>query len=210
MKLPSYAVALEAENAVSDDHVKIIEFRNTLIIAVADGAGGLSGSTHAAKAVVQAIETLIELEAQLDEETTWIALLANTDQAIRDRGNWGQTTAVILAATDRWICGASVGDSEAWLATTDDFRHLTAAQNRKPLLGSGSAMPVSFRRQHLGGTLVVGTDGLFKCAPAWRVCQTATGYPPDDACRILLDLVRLPNGRFRDDVGIALCNFDSR
>lgn len=37
----------------------------------------------------------------------------------------GETTAVVLAAMPGLICGASVGDSEAWLLKSVAWLHLT-------------------------------------------------------------------------------------
>ncbi len=75
------------------------------------------------------------------------------------------------------------------------------------MVGTGNARPVSFRRIHSGGSLIVSTDGLFKCAPAWKVCEIAVGNSPEEACRMLFNLVRLPDGRLRDDLAVALCRF---
>jgi PPM family protein phosphatase len=205
MLRPSYALGLESEGPILQDRARAFEVGNALVIAVADGAGGLAGSEHAAEAVVQGIEAWIERRVPLDDEATWSAYLKATDSTIRKAGNWGETTAVVLVVTDGLICGASVGDSEAWLATTDDFRSLTTGQNRRPFLGSGAARPTSFRRTHSSGVLIVGTDGLFKYAPTWRICQVAVEGPPDIAARSLLDLVRMPNGKLQDDVGYVIC-----
>jgi hypothetical protein len=204
----SYAVVLEREGMVMEDRARVIEVGEALIIAVADGAGGVGGSEHAAEAVVRGIGTLVESGVALDDEDTWVAFLEEIDSSIHRAGSWGETTAVVLAATDRWICGASVGDSEAWLATTEDFRSLTAGQDRKPFVGSGAARPVPFRLPRTDGALIVGTDGLFKYAPAWKICEVAVGDPPDVASRILLDLVRMRNGKLQDDIGLVVCRLE--
>jgi PPM family protein phosphatase len=205
---PFYAVGLEGEGTVLQDRARVIEVGATFVIAIADGAGGVGGSEHAAEAVLQGIELLIERGASLKDDSTWLAYLEETDSAISRAGSWGLTTAVVLAVTERWIVGASVGDSEAWLATSDGFRSLTSGQNRKPLLGSGAARPISFRRPNTGGTLIVGTDGLFKYAPVSRICEVAVGNPPEIAARTLIDLVRMPNGKLQDDVGLVVCSLD--
>jgi hypothetical protein len=206
MPRPSYALAMEPAGDELQDRVRVIEVGDSLVIAVADGAGGISGSSQAAEAVVQGIGALVESGVSLHGEATWTHFLAETDLAIYRAGGWGQTTAVALVVSNAGIFGASVGDSEGWLATIDDFRSLTAGQVRKPFLGSGAARPVSFRRPRPGGALVVGTDGLFKYAPAWRICQVTAGNPPEIAARGLLDLIRLPNGKLQDDIGFVVCS----
>ena len=112
---------------------------------------------------------------------------------------------MVLAVTHGMICGASVGDSEAWLITPNDCHSLTAHQRRKPMLGSGAAMPVSFRVPWTGGTLLLGSDGLFKYAPAGKIREIAPGGTPEAACEALIDVVRLPNGRLQDDVAVVVC-----
>jgi serine/threonine protein phosphatase PrpC len=200
-----YSVALEPEGSIFQDRAKVIEVGDALVIAVADGAGGFAGSEHAAEAVIREIEAWVNQGASLDDEDTWTEFLESTDSTIHQAGNWGETTAVVLAVTEQSICGASVGDSEGWLATDQDFKSLTAGQIRRPFLGSGVARPISFRRTYSGGALVVGTDGLFKYAPAWRICQIAVSGPPELTARSLLDLVRMPNGKFQDDIGFVVC-----
>ncbi len=206
MPLPCYALRLEAEGTILQDRVRVYEAGDAIVIAVADGAGGVGGSERAAEAVVEGVEKLFGSGVTLDDEATWIECLTEADSLIQRTGTWGLTTAVVLAMSDRWICGASVGDSEAWLATENDFRSLTANQNRKPFLGSGAARPVSFRISDFSGVLIVGTDGLFKYAPAWKISQVAVSRPPETAAQTLLDLVRMPNGGLQDDVGFVVCS----
>jgi PPM family protein phosphatase len=199
-----HAIVLEPAESLLQDRARTIEVGDALVIAVADGAGGISGSERAAGSIVQGLESWVERGLPLDQEPTWTAFLRETDATIHRAGNWGETTAVVLAVTGKWICGASVGDSEAWMVTADDFVSLTRGQVRKPFLGCGAARIVPFRRRHAGGTLIVGTDGLFKYAPAWKICETAREEMPDLAAQAILELVRLPGGRLQDDVGFVV------
>ena len=113
-------------------------------------------------------------------------------------------TVVVLSVTVRQVRGASVGDTEAWLITETGWHDLKAHQRRKPLLGSGAAVPVAFRSEHSGGTLVVGSDGLFKYTPGALIRETALQGTPGEACGALLELVRLPGGALQDDVGVVV------
>ena len=56
----------------------------------------------------------------------------------------GESTVVVVDVRADSICGASVGDSQAWIVNGADITDLTARQHRKPLLGSGEAEPVGF------------------------------------------------------------------
>ena len=188
------------------DRAAIIETGSGLILAVADGAGGTSHGGRAADLVLRCLNALIERGEPLDDEETWLDFLAETDRTIAGDPEPGETTAVVLAATPGLICGASVGDSEAWLLNSGGWLDLTVRQRRKPLLGSGVASPVSFRQDHPGGVLVVGSDGLFKYAPSAAIRDLARRGTPGEACLSLIDRVRLPNGKLQDDVAVVICH----
>jgi serine/threonine protein phosphatase PrpC len=203
--MPRHANGIEAAGSPLQDRAIAVEVDDKLIVAVADGAGGIGGSERAAELVVWMVEALARRSGwnPIDEQT-WRDFLSTLDASIA-QNDGGQTTAVVLAAAPGWICGASVGDSEAWLIADGQLVDLTADQWRYPFLGSGLARPVSFHHKHGGGTLVVGTDGLFKYAPVPRIIEVASG-PPELACRALIDLVRMPNGKLQDDIGVVVCD----
>jgi serine/threonine protein phosphatase PrpC len=107
------------------------------------------------------------------------------------------------------ICGASVGDSEAWLILAQGCHALTARQRRKPMLGTGAAVPVSFCMPWAEGTLLLGSDGLFKYALADTIGEVARGGTPGAACDALVDLVRLPSGKLQDDIAVVVCRLSA-
>ncbi|HEV7558771.1 MAG TPA: hypothetical protein VGO00_25040, partial [Kofleriaceae bacterium] len=116
------------------------------MVALADGAGGTGNGAAAAQAIVDAVET---------GAGDWCALLEDLD----GRLDGAQATAVIVSVRER-ITGVSVGDSGAWLVRDGDIIDLTEHQRRKPLVGGGCE-PVAFEAP-FDGTLVVGSDGLFR------------------------------------------------
>jgi serine/threonine protein phosphatase PrpC len=185
--------------------VAVIETGSALVVAIADGAGGRPHGDRAADLVVQGLESLVGSGAPLEQERVWTAFLLETDMTIARDREPGETTAVVLAAMPGMVCGASVGDSEAWLITPQRRHVLTAQQWRKPLLGSGAALPVPFRLPHGGGILLAGSDGLFKYAPAEQIRRVALRGTPESACQALVDLVRLPGGKLQDDVAVVAC-----
>jgi serine/threonine protein phosphatase PrpC len=97
------------------------------------------------------------------------------------------------------IAGASVGDSEAWLLE-ENTDILTAHQQRKPLIGSGRAAPVPFRRERVSGSLLVGSDGLFKYASEPSIRAAFHHEAPARVADALMEAVRLPSGALHDDV----------
>ena len=103
------------------------------------------------------------------------------------------------------IFGASVGDCEAWLITEHSIEELTASQVRKPLLGSGEAVPVAFEAALGVATLLLATDGLLKYAHRDRIVAIALGPNLQMAAHALADLPRMRSGALPDDVGVILC-----
>ncbi len=202
----AHAVLVEGYGPVLEDRATVIEAGEVLVIAVADGAGGRPNGDRAAEHVVRELEGHVRRGVPLDDELAWTRFLTVTDRAIARDPRPGETTAVVLAVTSDWICGASVGDSEAWLVTPEGWFDLTSRQRRKPCLGVGFVEPVSFRRPNPGGVLIVGSDGLFKYAPAAAIRDAATRGTPESACRTIVDLVRLPNGKLQDDIAVVVCH----
>jgi len=204
MSIAAFAVKLESYREILEDRATVFECGESRIIAVADGAGGVSHGAEAAEAIIHQVEDFVSRGPHVEDPRTWSKFLAETDLVLYRANDCGITTAIVLAVTPAFLCGASVGDSEAWLVTRDDCRVLTSGQRRKPFIGNGCAEPVSFRHARNGGVLVVGTDGLFKYAGAASIRRTVLEARPELACQRLVDLVRLPNGTLQDDVGVVV------
>ena len=138
------------------------------LVAVADGAGGTGNGAAAAERLVTALTKLAGVAASTD----WFEALCAIDDELSTSG--GQSTAVVAFADSDRVVGASVGDSSAWLISPDgEVTDLTARQRRRPLLGSGEALPVQFEAVRGGGRLLLASDGLFKYATAERICTLA-------------------------------------
>jgi PPM family protein phosphatase len=195
-----FAHALELHvGTAGQDRAVVIERPESLVIALADGAGGTGAGAEAAQAVIDAART-VSPSPSID----WAALLASLD-ASPARLAHGQTTAVVLTLSRAGISGASVGDSGAWLITPSDIVDLTESQYRKPLLGAG-ATHVPFSSGALGAaTLLVASDGLLRYAPPRAIADLARGRDLGAAARALVALVRLPSGGLPDDVSLILC-----
>jgi serine/threonine protein phosphatase PrpC len=170
-----------------------------LIVALAEGAGGVGGGASAAQAIVDAAQA-------------WTPLGKTADDLIRDldRGlsstTGGQSTAVILSLLATGIVGASVGDSGAWIVREGSAEDVTGAQCRKPLVGSGGCAPVAFTAGPLrGGTLLVASDGLLKYAKPSDITRVAGQGDLRSAASELVGLVTLRSGEVPDDVAVVLC-----
>jgi serine/threonine protein phosphatase PrpC len=115
----------------------------------------------------------------------------------------GESTAVIVDVRPYGIAGASVGDSEAWIINEGKMVDLTVNQNRKPLLGSGAAAPVSFTCSPLDGVLLVATDGFWSYVKRDRVPPMIAQSDFFTVPRRCIEMVRLPSGALWDDIAIV-------
>jgi len=194
---------IESYQSQCEDRAEVIPHSAGPVIVLADGAGGTTGGAEAADTVVLWVRAYVSRGADVHDAEGWRELLATIDLQINAFG--GQTTAVVAAVSVQGVVGASVGDSAAWMVRADGWQNLTAAQVRKPLLGSGEAKPVAFAMEGFSGTLLVTSDGLVKYAPVPKICAAATGADIEVAARQLVDLVRLRSGALQDDVSVVLC-----
>jgi serine/threonine protein phosphatase PrpC len=174
-----------------------------MLVIVADGAGGVGGGATAAETLCSALESCVK-------GTPWESWLAQRDREMSTSKTQGLAAAVVLqVANDGAILGASVGDCEAWILEDGQPRSLTSGQQRKPLLGSGAAIPVAFTGNLSRGTLVVGTDGLWKYTNLVRIREAAAARPHEAATQSLTDAVRLRSGSLQDDVAVFVLTTES-
>ena len=168
---------------------------------IADGAGGSGGAVEAADTAIMWTKAFLDRPNVRDDP--WVDLLKRIDQQINLDN--GETTAVVISISNEKISGASVGDSVAWIISDESVDDLTANQIRKPLLGSGAAVPIGFERSGWTGTILLASDGLINYAPRQRLWEIARGPDLELAARQLIDLVRLRSGALQDDTSIILC-----
>ncbi|MCP3136521.1 SpoIIE family protein phosphatase [Pyxidicoccus xibeiensis] len=199
------AQLVEAQAGTSADHVAVLPVGDAVVLVVADGAGNSRRGVETAATVVREVQAATAERSELMRPETWSHVLEQCDRLLASTDNGGETTAVVACITDSRIIGASVGDSELWLIHGDRHSALTEHQRRKPLLGRGEATPVFFEAPWTGGTVLAGTDGLFKYADASRIRAAASGPDVTASARALASLPRLTSGGLQDDVGLVLC-----
>jgi serine/threonine protein phosphatase PrpC len=169
------------------------------LLLLADGAGGISGGAAAAELAVSAFHSC--WSATSDP----VGALAQLDSVVATDHRSGETTFVFAVVHSGLVCGASVGDSGAWLVQLDGgVLELTAAQRRKPLVGSGVAVPISFGPHPIEGRLLLASDGLFKYVARERIVAAALTTDLDEAADALVAAPRLPNGKLQDDVAVVI------
>ena len=185
------------QSGAGDDRCLAIAYADRVVVAVADGAGGTGRGAEAATFLVLMVKESREFEA--------VELLRACDLQLAHGGSGEETTAVVAVVDEKGIVGASVGDSGAWIVDPATHVDLTRGQVRKPLIGSGAAVPVHFAFGPLDGTLLVASDGLFKYGNAARIRELASASELDTVAERLIDSVRLRSGRLQDDVAVAIC-----
>jgi serine/threonine protein phosphatase PrpC len=198
-----YWSTLASDRHSSEDRAEVFERGDDLVAVVADGAGGMRGGALASTALVETVRSVAE-NATLDvhDGDLWAALLKEADAKLSAKMA-GETTGVIVVIGPERLIGVSVGDSEAWIVRGDSIDDLTRSQERSRL-GSGRAVPVDFQRRRLDGVLLIATDGLFKYASPKRIAATVREGEVSRVAERLTALVRLPSGRFQDDLGIIV------
>jgi PPM family protein phosphatase len=186
----------EARRGRGEDRAVVLHRPECEIVIVADGAGGVTGGAAAANAVCG-------LAMAIESDVDWCDWLNQCDRTI---AGIGLAAAIVASvASDGSIHGASVGDCEAWVFGRGGPVDLTEHQIRKPLLGSGKAVPVQFTSSLDGGTLVVASDGLWKYATLAQVVKAMTARPMESMLATLVEGVRLRSGALQDDVAVTLC-----
>jgi serine/threonine protein phosphatase PrpC len=175
---------------------------SNLVLVIADGAGGMSGGAEAAQFIVEGVKKRIGSTTMNPSGLN--ELLTFLDREMAAIGAFGETTGVVVVLSDGGVFGASVGDSGAFIFSKAELENLTANQIRKPFLGSGRAIPVTFTRGLLNGTLLVATDGLLKYTSLEKIAATILASDFDSAASKLIELVRYQSGALPDDVSILL------
>jgi PPM family protein phosphatase len=194
-----------SSNVQNQDRVLIRGLPQSVVIALADGVGGRAYGAEAAERAVKLIcEIGARYEGDLHKPKFWTTTFKKLDDLLFQHEKVGETTLVALAVTPRGICGASVGDSVAWLVNSRETRVLTSGQY-KGFLGSSISTPVAFQEKKFDGTLMLASDGVSKYSDHEQLEQLAQLPDLHDAAQQIVESVRLPSGAFWDDTTVALC-----
>ena len=196
--------ALASNRTKSQDTVGIFERDGVLVVALADGGGGLRGGEAASRCLVAVVESAVNDPAfAIEQVQPWFDVFHATDSALASNGT-GETTGTVVVLGPRGIIGVSAGDSEAWIVTPTAVDDLTVGQQTGQRLGSNRVTPAAFGRAALGGILVVASDGLFKYAAGEVIARLVRASAIGAAVEHLVELVRLRSGKVADDVAVVL------
>ncbi|MEP6653239.1 MAG: SpoIIE family protein phosphatase [Myxococcales bacterium] len=187
-----------------EDRIAVEQVGGRTLIAIADGAGGTGRGAAAAEMICgMAVATFRRGAMSTD---SWVGELLTIDGNVLRTGHGGQATVVVVEIEGTEIRGASVGDSGCWAIDPLGFVDLTAAQNRKPLLGTGAAMPTGVGPATAPARFLMATDGLLKYCPRAEIARISAKGAVQEAVDALIAKVRLRSGGFQDDVAIVLCD----
>ena len=193
------SVLVEFVGSYGEDRAHFGKAGDVDIIIIADGAGGTSGGEEAAEAVVSMLKEHFSMHEAPSDPMELEKLFRGIDLKLRLDPVAGESTGILVILTERYFLGVSAGDSEAWLFSDEFDLELTKFQSRKPLLGTGKAVPVGFGPYERMGKLLVGSDGVFDFLEAPEIRKIVTTEPTEDAPKTLLRQIRLSNGELPDD-----------
>lgn len=175
------------------------------IIALADGAGGMSGAEEAAEQVVWSLMETFLGGAVAVTPRACAEALATTDQAVASNPRAGESTGLLVVIEGDSIVGASVGDCAAWVVPQgDEPLEITVRQMRKPRIGTGRANPVAFGPVPLNGVLVAVTDGVADYLTGGHLTVLVRHAASEQLPKTLLDHVRLPSGNLPDHATVVV------
>jgi len=180
---------------VCQDAVGIFERSENMVLVVADGAGGIEDGEVAARAVVNTVRQACSAGT---DPLDWVQVLKDADHSISS----GQSTACVVELTRDTMRGASVGDSQLAALVGDDLIFPSDGQIRKPLLGTGEALPIPFSASWDGGLIIVGSDGFWNYVRMDRLIASLHVIDFPVLAKTLAEMVRLPSGGLADDVSV--------
>jgi hypothetical protein len=182
---------------ISQDAIGVIERPHSTVIVVADGAGGTENGDIASQSVINEVRFAAHtLQGDID----WVQVLRQVDHAIGS----GQSTACIAELSDHHLHGASVGDCRVAIKNGLVFDFPSDGQSRKPLLGTGDALPIAFSRPWSGDLVIAASDGLWNYCQNERIMSASHQIDFPIFAKHLVDMVKLPlSGGYVDDVAVV-------
>lgn len=205
---------------------------------VADGMGGHSGgevaSALAAQTVKDTIQESFDKESGVDARELLIRAYKKASQRVHEESQrrpelsgMGTTMVVALIRDDNVYIG-NVGDSRAYLSTSEGYWQLTEdhslvneeirsgriteAQAKNYFAKNVITRSVGFESEvnpdviqkkiKVGDTIVICSDGLSGLVPDQKISEVTRNFPPNEVVPILIDLAKSNGGD--DNVTVLL------
>jgi len=187
---------LEQQNVKGDDALYVVEIGSVIWFCISDGAGGTGQGEKASRYIVEKFkeQTLIE---GFDSPEDFELFLRKIDMVLSRESHGGEATAIAGKILEGVVVGASVGDSEAWLFNLEYDYELTAMKNIKPLLGSGSSIPIGFGPMNVERFMLLGSDGLFKYVKHKEIKFVLSS---NTKAAQIAELAKNETGKLQDDI----------
>jgi PPM family protein phosphatase len=193
---------LEQQNKKGDDNLYLVEAFDSIWFCISDGAGGTGEGEAASYYVVEAFKELVHINS-FDNSEDFEGFLRGIDKELSCESHGGEATAIIGKVINGTVMGASVGDSEAWLFNLEYDYELTSLQNIKPLIGSGSSIPIGFGPINLDQSMLLGSDGLFKYTKHTEIKNLLSNSVK---AKNIAELAKNETGKLQDDISaIYIC-----
>lgn len=198
------ATLVRAAGSSGHDRVRVLEYSESALIVLCDGTGGVAGGADAADLVSNFLARPGFQPPGSSTAAFLAEMLTTIDCSPFMPASAGLTTAVVAWIAHGKVTGASVGDSEAWLVRRNDYVELTEMQYRGPLIGSRRCYPVAFGPIELDGTLIIGSDGLFKHCDRANLLRLARSADYEVLPELLLGAAKPSTGKLRDNFSVAV------
>ena len=196
-------VYVEQAQEKGQDRASALQVGDADVLLLADGAGGISGGAEAAEKTIQLMKDHFLCKGVPEEYISLEEELRQIDISLFEDSAAGECTVIIAVIQSNHIIGASVGDSLCWTFNQMFDYELTRLQHKKPLLGSGNAIPIGFGPFEIDCFLVMASDGLFGYTTIENIKATLKD-PLEQIPTCLINLVRLRSGALNDDVSIIV------
>lgn len=208
------------------DQVGVCESYDALVLTVVSGVGGMENGIGGVRdgvlascRAVEVVRKAITGERPNDEAQVWAERVGGIDRILSRDRKMGEANVVVVGVTPgryNRVIGASVGECEAWIIAPANVPHDAAVQNlthrqaRRPLVGSGAALPVAFETNWPDGTLLLATSGLFKHASRSQIIDAARRDDLEQAAQRLAALARPSSDQQQNNLTLLLCRRESR
>ncbi len=214
------------EAGQGENQVGVCESYDALVLTVVSGVGGMENGIGgvrdgalASRRAVEVVRKAIAGERPNDEAQIWAERVGGIDRMLSRDRKMGEAHVVVVGVTPgryNRVIGASVGECEAWIIAPANVPHETATQNlthrqaRRPLAGSGAALPVAFETNWPDGTLLLATKDLFKHASRSQIIDAARHDDLEQAAQHLVSLARPSSDQQQNNFALLLCRRESK
>ena len=199
----------------NEDSWLVRDRRGVLLLAVADGVGGVAGGEQASRAAIDTLcRRFYEALATQDLRASLATAIREANDAVvraaAGRGQSSATTLVAAAIRRGEATIANVGDSRAYLVRGASARQITADHSgARPneitrFLGDerGIQPDVFVESLRAGDRLVLCSDGLTRHVQDGEIAARAAKSDPSDAAGQLVDLANERGGE--DNVTVVV------